>query len=131
MKKIILSLLVALVLIGVATAMLVNGNDSGAADSQNANNVSVVDGTQIIAISAKGGYSPRTTNAAAGMPTVIQVATNGTFDCSAALSIPNLNYRAALSPTEVVDIEVPPQEAGTTVQGLCSMGMYNFEINFN
>jgi len=28
-------------------------------------------------------------------------------------------------------IDVPPQNAGTTLRGLCSMGMYSFAITFN
>ena len=95
------------------------------------NNVSVVDGKQIITINAKGGYSPRTTNAKADMPTVIKMETNGSFDCSSALSIPSLGYRNNLPPSGETLIDVLPQKAGTKLQGICAMGMYNFTINFN
>ena len=111
--------------------MLSGGKTSSDAASQNADNVSVVDDKQVITINAKGGYSPRVTTAKAGIPTVIKVATNGTFDCSSALTIPSLSYRSNLSPTGVTDIDVPSQKSGAKLQGLCAMGMYNFSVNFD
>ena len=93
-------------------------------------NVSLVDGKQIITITARGGYSPRLTIAKADIPTVLKVETKGTFDCSAALSIRSLNYYKVLGPNEVTTIDLPPQKPGSTFQGLCAMGMYNFEIQF-
>ncbi len=93
-------------------------------------NVSVVDGKQIITITAKGGYLPKTTTAKAGMPTVIKVVTNGTFDCSSAVSIPSIKYQKNLPQTGETLIDVPTQTAGTTINGTCSMGMYNFAIKF-
>ena len=95
------------------------------------NNVSVVDGKQIITINAKGGYFPKTTNAKAGIATAIKVDTRGTFDCSSAITIPSLGYRSNLPPSGETLIDVPPQNAGTTLRGLCSMGMYSFAITFN
>ena len=130
MKTTAISILIAAVLIGSAI-MLSGGKTSSDTASQNADNVSVVDGKQIITINAKGGYSPRVTTAKAGIPTVIKVSTNGTFDCSSALTIPSLSYRSNLSPTGVTDIDVPPQKSGAKLQGLCAMGMYNFSVNFN
>jgi len=111
--------------------MLSGGNGSNDTASQNADNVSVVDGKQIITINAKGSYSPRVTTAKAGVPTVIKVATNGTFDCTSALTIPSLGYRNNLPPSGETLIDIPPQKAGTTMRGLCAMGMYNFAVDFN
>lgn len=99
--------------------------------NNNVNNVSIVDGKQIIEINAKGGYTPRTTTAKAGIPTVIKMTTNGSFDCSSAVSIPSLNYRKNLPQSGETFIDVPAQKAGTKLQGLCAMGMYNFSIYFN
>lgn len=90
-----------------------------------------MDGKQIIEISAKGGYSPRITMAKADMPTIIRMSTKGSFDCSSAVSIPSLGYRANLPPTGTTDIEVGVQKSGSILQGLCAMGMYNFQIKFN
>ncbi len=131
MKYTALSILIAGVLIGGAIILTGGNKNKTARIEQATNNVTVIDGRQIITINAKGGYSPRITTAKAGMPTLIKVATNGTFDCSSALTIPSIGYRANLSPSGVTDVEVPPQKAGTRLQGLCAMGMYNFSVNFN
>ncbi|MDO8530066.1 MAG: cupredoxin domain-containing protein [bacterium] len=130
-STITISILVATVLIGGAIMLAAGNNDSNNTGSQAANNVSVVDGKQIIAISAKGGYSPKVTTAKAGMPTAIKIDTRGTFDCSSALTIPTLGYSNNLPPSGETLIDVPPQEIGTTMKGLCSMGMYSFTVNFN
>lgn len=128
MKSTIISIIIAVVLIGGSIILV---RDRGASSSDIVvNNVSVVDGKQIIEISAKGGYSPRVTTARADMPTTIRMVTTGTFDCSSAVSIPSLGYRKNLPASGVTEIDVPPQEAGTKLQGLCAMGMYNFAIAF-
>ncbi len=94
-------------------------------------NITFVDGTQVIDITAKGGYSPRVTEAQANVPTILRVNTKGTFDCSSALVIPSLGFRKNLPPSDITDIKLPPQEGGTSLQGLCAMGMYSFTVNFN
>ena len=96
-----------------------------------ASNVSVVDDTQVIMLDAKGGYSPKVTMANANTPTVIRVRTNGTFDCSSALTIPSIGYSGNLPPSGETDITLAPQEAGATLDGICAMGMYSFQIRFN
>lgn len=90
----------------------------------------IVDGKQIIDITAKGGYSPRVVVAKAGVPTVLRMVTNGTFDCSASVVIPKLSYQKFLEPTGVTEIAIPAEQAQGTLQGLCAMGMYNFQIKF-
>lgn len=105
-----------------------NGSSSGQGDN---NNVSVVDGKQIVTINAKGGYTPRNTIAKAGVPTVIKMVTSGSFDCSSSLSIPSLSYRKNLPPSGETLIDVPTQKSGKKLQGICAMGMYNFSIEFN
>ncbi len=99
-------------------------------DAQTENNVTVENGKQIVTISAKGGYLPRISEAKADMPTTLRVDTNGTFDCSASLNIPSMNYQKNLPATGVTDIEIPAQKAGSTFEGLCGMGMYKFQIAF-
>lgn len=94
------------------------------------NNVTEENGKQIVTISAKGGYLPRISEAKADMPTTLQIETNGTFDCSSVLSIPSLDYQKNLPPTGITEVDIPPQPAGSTFEGLCGMGMYRFEIAF-
>src|SRR3989344_2275933 len=80
-------LIASLLIVGV---ILFAGENSG---DNAGNNVSIVDGKQIIEIDAKGGYNPRKTAAKADIPTVLKIKTSGTFDCSSALVIPSLGYR--------------------------------------
>ena len=129
MKLTVASIILALIFIGGAIIFARNGAKTDTAVSQN--NVSVADGKQIIEIDAKGGYSPSITIAKANIPTVIKVKTQGTFDCSSALVIQSIGYRANLPPSGETLIEVPPQEAGSTLRGMCAMGMYNFSVKFN
>ncbi len=93
-------------------------------------NISVSGGKQIVTVVAKGGYSPRISVAKANTPTTLRMITKGTFDCSIALRIPDLGYSKNLEPNSSLDIEIPPQKTGTNIQGFCSMGMYNFRIDF-
>ncbi len=132
MKGTVISILFAVLLI-VWTIVLTNrsSNTLSTGTVSPADNISVIDGKQVITITAKGGYSPRVSIAKADLPTVLRLETNGTFDCSSAVSIPALGYRTQLKQTGVEDVVVPPQKAGTTLQGLCAMGMYNFKVNFN
>lgn len=115
-------------LVIVVGFVLTRSNDSTVdVDLQN---VSIVDGVQIVEITAKGGYAPRQSLAQANLPTVLRVKTEGTFDCSSALVIPDLDYRTSLPPSGTTDIEVPAQAPGSVLQGLCSMGMYSFQVRF-
>ena len=127
-KALLVSILIAAALIVGAIFLAA---PRAASDSGDGKNVRVEGGTQIITITAKGGYSPKVTTAKAGMPTVIHMDTRGTFDCSSAVVIPSLSYRGNLPPSGETSIDVPPQQAGSTMRGLCAMGMYNFSINFN
>lgn len=97
--------------------------------TQSTQNVEIRDGIQYVTINARGGYSPKVSTAQANIPTKLIVKTNGTYDCSAALVIKAIGYSNVLPPTgeEVIDLRTP--QAGK-LQGLCSMGMYNFAINF-
>lgn len=127
MKATSISIIAAVVLIGGAFML----TRSGGATEQitNANNVTVVDGKQIIEIHAKGGYQPRKSIAKAGMPTILRFDTNGTFDCSSSVRIPSMNISKVLPQTGSTDIDIgSPQLA--TLQGTCGMGMYPFEVDF-
>lgn len=132
MNKVIIGSLVVMVLaVGGIFVLLRSGSSDISTNTNGQANVSVVDGKQVIQIHAKGGYAPRVTVAKANMPTVINVQTNGTFDCSSALTVPAVGFRKNLPATGVTPIEIPPQQPGTTIKGVCSMGMYNFAVNFN
>ena len=127
MKATIISIIAAVVLIGGAFALTRDGFSSR--ETASANNVSVVDGKQIIEINAKGGYQPRKSIAKAGMPTIIRFNTKGTFDCSSSVRIPSLNISKFLPRSGVTDIDIGEGGLGT-LKGSCGMGMYPFEVEF-
>ncbi len=122
-----ISIVVAILLIGGAV-ILTKGARSSVPDVP-AHNVSIVDGKQIIEITAKGGYQPRKSIAQAGIPTVIRFNTDGTFDCSASVTVPSMNISKSLPQTGITDIDIGIQQA-ITLQGTCGMGMYPFEVEF-
>ena len=111
--------------------LIYSGINKNGSNEKGGENVSMVGGKQVINILARGGYSPRVTLAKADLPSVIKMQTNGTFDCSASVTIPSLNYRTMLVPTGVSEVEVPAQKAGAVLRGACGMGMYSFEIRFS
>ena len=129
MKPIVISIIAAAVLIG--GTIIFSGSDAGLAATPSVDNVSVTNGKQIVEITAKGRYSPKLTAAKANMPTILRMKTNATFDCTSFLTIPSIGYRNSLPPSGETDIEIPAQQSGTTLKGLCAMGMYHFAVNFN
>ena len=139
MKATIVSIIIAGAIIG-GSIWLVNadkssglraGASSGASSGVGmpANNVSVVDGKQIVEIHAKGGYQPRKSVAKAGLSTVLRFDTSGTFDCSSSVRLPSLGISKSLPQTGETDIDIGIAKSGT-FQGTCGMGMYPFEVDF-
>lgn len=125
-------IIIGMILIGGGIVFW-KGYSGGVADGSagTQNNVELSGEKQIVTITAKGGYTPRISRAKADTPTILRMVTKGTFDCSIALRIPALEYSQNLEPNKSIDIEIPPQKAGTSISGFCSMGMYNFRIDFS
>lgn len=121
---------IALALIVILGAFLfTRGGEEKTGSKNPSSNVSVVDGVQIIEIKAKGGYLPRRSTAKAGLPTILRFNTQGTFDCSSSVRIPELNISRSLPLSGVTDIELVSNQIGL-LRGSCSMGMYPFEVEF-
>src|SRR3989338_8230794 len=122
-------ILIIVLIVGLSVVLLVSSKSKNKLNEP-VENVEVRDGVQYVTINDKGGYSPQVSNARAGIPAKLIVKTNGTFDCSSALVIRQLNFQKILSQTgeEIIDLGIP--KAGEPLQGLCSMGMYSFLINF-
>lgn len=116
----------------VGSMMFLNGNSESNVTDTVSNTSSAIDesGKQILALTAKGGYSPKVITAKAGQATVLKVKTNNTFDCSSGLLISSLGVRKNLPSNGETAIEIPAQTAGSEVKGTCTMGMYNFLIKF-
>ncbi|HAE36656.1 MAG: hypothetical protein UR85_C0004G0003 [Candidatus Nomurabacteria bacterium GW2011_GWF2_35_66] len=131
-KNTIISIIIASTLIILA---IIFTSGKGEIQKQNIeneptlNNVSIVDGKQIIEIKAKGGYTPRVSIAKADTPTILRFNTNGTFDCSSSVRIPSMGISKFLPQSGITDIDLGIQKTGT-LQGTCGMGMYPFEIQF-
>lgn len=126
-KNIIISIIISLALIG-GTFYFSSDRSSIGDETAQSTNVEMRDGVQYVTITAKGGYFPRVTQIQAGVATKLVVKTDGTYDCSLALVIRSVGFQKILQPTgeEVIDLGIPT--SGDKVQGLCSMGMYSFQI---
>lgn len=121
------SIIITLALV-LALGIIFMGGDKEQAS--NNNNVEIKDGVQYIAINAGGGYSPRVSSAKAGIPTKLIVKTNGSYDCSSSLVIRSIGFQQILPQTGETEIDIGIPKAGEPLQGVCSMGMYSFTINF-
>lgn len=134
MKNTITSIIIAALLIGGAIIVSKKSPTSGVGRVNdniviNKNNVSIVDGKQIVEITARGGYQPRKSVAKAGIPTIVRFDTNNTFDCSSSVRIPSMNISRSLPLSGETDIDIGTQPI-SLLQGSCGMGMYPFEIEF-
>jgi plastocyanin domain-containing protein len=124
---IIISLIVG---IGVIWFALSLNAASTPGSVQPTNAVREEQGKQIIHVLARGGYSPEQIVAKADMPTVLEIETKGTYDCSAALNIPKLKFKKFLPGTGTTKVDVPAELARETIDGICAMGMYSFQVRF-
>lgn len=127
---------VSIIILGLVIAGFIfltkNTQDTGIKNTTeivNLENVSIVDGKQIIEITARGGYTPRISTAKAGIPTIIRMETQGTYDCSASVRIPSLNILQLLPQSGSTDINIGTPTSGT-LRGSCGMGMYPFQVEF-
>jgi plastocyanin domain-containing protein len=127
MKATIFSLAVAALLIG--GSYFFTSKNGSLQKTEKIDNVSIENETQIITIRAKGGFSPEKTTARAGIPTILRFETNGTFDCSSSVRIPELKISKNLPLSGETDIDIGVPKAAL-LQGFCAMGMYPFEIEF-
>lgn len=130
MKRTLISIVIVGILIGGAILISKNNVSNSSNSNLRANNVSIVDGKQIITINVKGGYWPGSTVAKAGLPTLLRLDTKGTFDCSSYIRIPSMNITKMLPNSGETDIELGTPNAGQ-LQGMCGMGMYRFNIDFS
>jgi len=76
------------------------------------------------------GYFPGVLRAPAGKDLTLNLVTNNTYSCARDFVIPALNYYELLPDTGTVQVNIPAQEAGSTLFFTCSMGMYTGQIVF-
>ncbi len=122
---------IALIIISLGLLLGLGFLFSDGSDFQSVQNVEIKDGIQYVTISAKGGYSPNISMAKAEVPTKLIVKTEGTYDCSAALTIKSINYQKILPQNGETEIDIGIPKAGEPLRGVCGMGMYNFQVQFN
>ena len=128
-KNTIISIIISIVIIGGTLYFVSEKPTSSENDAvSQSQNVEVKDGVQYVTVDAKGGYSPRQSIIQPNLPTKLIVKTNGTYDCSASLVIRSTGFQKILQPSgeEVIDLGTP--KSGEKIQGVCGMGMYNFQI---
>lgn len=126
--KIVFGFIAAVAVIFLGYLILQIGKSSPEKEETAANNVSIVDGQQIVEITAKGGYAPSVSTVKAGVPTIIRFNTKGTFDCSSSVRIPSMNISRSLPASGVTEVALGVLEPGV-LDGTCGMGMYPFQLD--
>jgi len=87
---------------------------------------------QIVEVTANSrGYSPKKIEAKAGIPTILIIKSEGAYGCERAFNIPDLNISEILPENGQTEFDLGTQAKGTKLLGVCSMGMYYFQIFFN
>lgn len=87
---------------------------------------------QIVEVTASsGGYSPRKIETKASIPTILVMKSEGAYGCERAFNIPDLNLSEILPENGQTEFDLGTQAKGTKLLGVCSMGMYYFQIFFN
>jgi uncharacterized protein len=87
------------------------------------------DGTLTLNVE-NGGYFPAVLKAPANASLVLNLVTNQTYSCARDFVIPKLNFYALLPDTGVMQVNIPPQKAGSVLYFTCSMGMFTGQIIF-
>lgn len=122
----------ALSIISVGLVLAIGVIFYGGSDDYTAGkNVEIRDGIQYVKIDAKGGYLPKVSIAQSGIPTRLILNTKGTYDCSSVVVIKSINYEKILPPDGETEVDIGTGKTGETIQGLCGMGMYNFQVKYN
>lgn len=89
-------------------------------------------GRQIIEVVAgSGGYSPKKIQAKAGVPTILIMKSVDAYGCERAFNLPDLNLGKILPENGQTQFDLGAQTEGTKLLGVCSMGMYYFQIFFS
>jgi hypothetical protein len=114
----------------------VNQTSAGGNNSTSATGTIVdttnTEGQQIIeVIAGSGGYSPSKIEARSGVPTILIMKSEDAYGCERAFNLPDLNTGAILPENGETQFDLGIQVKGTELLGVCSMGMYYFQIYFS
>lgn len=127
-KNIFTSILISIAIITGTFYLVSDKSEFNNGGVITADNVVVKDGVQYVTVTAKGGYFPRESVVKPDIPTKLLVKTNGTYDCSVSLVIRSVNFQKILQPSGEEAIDLGILKSGEKIQGICGMGMYNFQI---
>lgn len=109
-----------------------NQKPSTASATTSTNTVSVIDGKQVVKMTASySGYSPNQIKIKAGLPVVWQITTSGSAGCASALVAPTLfSDMISLAPSSTTTKEFVAPTTPGIYRFSCSMGMYtgSFEV---
>jgi hypothetical protein len=92
---------------------------------------------QIIEVIANsGGYSPGKIDAKAGVPTTLVMKSEGAYGCERSFNVLDPVAKKVLQSKILpengeTEFDLGTQAAGIKLIGVCSMGMYYFQITFN
>ena len=116
---------------GKETAAATSGSETGTtAAAETTAQPANSDTQQIIEVIASGGYSPRKIEAKADVPTILIMKSEGAYGCERAFNIPDLKISEILPENGQTRFDLGTQAKGTKLLGVCSMGMYSFQIFF-
>ncbi|MGQ0843437.1 MAG: urease accessory protein UreH domain-containing protein [Sporichthyaceae bacterium] len=88
------------------------------------------DGTQVIRLSVgSDGYSPAAVSATPGVPTHLELVTDGTNGCTRAFVVASRGIQQVLPKTGTTTVDLGAPQAGT-LRYTCGMGMYTGRIVF-
>lgn len=95
---------------------LVKPDASTPVSGSTSSNVVVRDGVQYITVTARGGYTPRSSTIKSGIPTKLIMETDNTYDCSSSLVIRSVGYRAMLPAIGETQIDLGAPKSGENIQ---------------
>jgi len=130
-KNTIISIIISLAIVGGTLYFVFDesaSSESVGGEIPQSQNVEIRDGIQYVTVMARGGYSPRTSVVQPDIPTKLIVKKSGTYDCSASLVIREVGFQKILQPTGEEVIDLGTLKKGDEMQGICSMGMFNFTV---
>jgi hypothetical protein len=114
------------------TAASTSGSETGTAETTGSTAQATNPAAQqVIEVTASGGYSPRKIDAKADVPTILIMKSEGAYGCERAFNIPALKISEILPENGQTQFDLGIQAKGTKLLGVCSMGMYSFQIFFN
>ena len=115
------------------TAAEISGSGTGTtAETETTSEPTNPAAQQIVEVTASsGGYSPKKIEAKAGVPTILVMKSDGAYGCERAFNIPDLNISEILPENGQTQFDLGTHAKGTTLTGVCGMGMYYFQIFFN